>query len=495
MRFWLTTLGCKVNQYESRAIASALAACGLEATTPSSGDPVDLAVINTCCVTTTAMAKSRAAISRSVRRWKGADILVVGCYCDYDGARIRSLLAGLGVDSQKVHLAGHHDDVTTAVKRVATLLKGRSKSHAGIDKRSVNMADSACSGNTPATLKARRSAAITARTGGTEHLPSIAAFSGHQRAFVKVQDGCDAFCAYCIVPYARGRLWSRNIDDILAECRHLVAVGHKEIVLCGVFLGAYGRTTAIRGSTGSPPRAESRGSRWPAGKGGKPPLLNLIAAVAGIKGLWRLRLSSIECNDINEEFLAACRQLPNLSAHFHPPLQSGSDLILRAMNRKYTADQFLQAVENLRRSFDRPAITTDILVGYPNESEEDFAQTLNIARKAGFAKIHAFPFSAIEGTAAWGRRRQAPPPRVVKERLARLAELERELAADYRRQFVGGEMEGLVESTRNGQNIAMTDRYLTVSFPGRPVNPGQLVRLAIEGIGDEHLQGRLREYC
>ncbi|MCJ7544668.1 MAG: radical SAM protein [Phycisphaerae bacterium] len=163
------------------------------------------------------------------------------------------------------------------------------------------------------------------------------------------------------------------------ECRDLVAAGHREIVLCGVFLGAYGRDTAVR-------------SRWGEQRSQLP---NLLRRLAAIDGLWRLRLSSLECLDITDELLAACTETSTVASHFHLPLQSGSNRILRRMNRRYTVEQFLDAVARLRAALDRPAITTDILVGFPGEEEADFAATLAAARHAGFAKIHAFPFSPI----------------------------------------------------------------------------------------------------
>ena len=310
----------------------------------------------------------------------------------------------------------------------------------------------------------------------------LASFPDRQRAIVKVQDGCDAFCAYCIVPYTRSVVWSRSISQITAECRALVAAGHKEIVLSGVFLGAYGRRTALRRRWG---RSEA-------------PLIELVRAVAAIEGLWRLRLSSLEPADLTDDLLCLWRELPNLAPHFHLPLQSGSAEILRRMNRQYTPTEYRRTVERLRNALDRPALTTDIIAGFPGESDGDFAETIAVARLAGFSKIHAFPFSAIEGTAAWSRRSEAPPAEVVKARMARLGALEAEMAAAYRRQFVGDVMEGLVERAREGRSQprtrqAMTDRYLTVRFgaPREADLTGQVVALRITAVTKTGLLGRL----
>jgi len=314
-----------------------------------------------------------------------------------------------------------------------------------------------------------------------ERLAGIDRFAGRQRAFVKVQDGCDAFCTYCIVPYTRCDVRSRTPDAVEDECRRLVAAGHREIVLSGVFLGAFGRKTALR-------------RRWARNERSKLP--DLLRRVARIDGLWRVRLSSLEPGDLSEDLLAVCRAEPAVAPHFHLPLQSGSQRILRRMNRQYTVGQFRRTIARLRERMDRPAVTTDVIVGFPGETDEDFAATLDVARWAEFAKIHAFAFSAVEPTAAWQWRKEAPPRAVVRRRLEQLGELEVELAACYRRQFVGLTMEGLVERSRPGRGglrRAMTDRYLAVDFqapPGRGLT-GKVVKLRIDRATDKGLDGTL----
>jgi threonylcarbamoyladenosine tRNA methylthiotransferase MtaB len=212
-----------------------------------------------------------------------------------------------------------------------------------------------------------------------------------------------------------------------------------------------------------------------------------------------VRLSSLEPADVTEELLDACRELPNFAPHLHLPLQSGSDAILRRMNRKYTVGQFTRTVDLAREAMDALAVTTDIIVGFPGESDEDFTRTLETARRARFAKIHAFPFSAIRGTAAWEFRHDAPPPVVVKQRMASLGELEADLAGEFRSQFVGETMEGLVERPRSsdgGQCRAMTDRYLTVAFTAPPGSlpaelTGSVASLEIDRVTDDGLAGRM----
>jgi len=448
--FSITTLGCKVNQYESCALAAALAARGMSRA-DGTGKPPDLAVVNTCCVTAAAMRKSRQAIRRCAKRWPDAAIVVTGCYADYDGCGVSRLLR----DRDRAVVCGHHGDIASLLPHLA----------AGVP--CASSADA-----TPENLKTRRLACLARPA--PPPLPPIARFDDHQRAFVKVQDGCDAFCSYCVVPYTRPLVRSRGAEQIEAECRALIASGHKEIVLCGVFLGAFGQDTAIR-------------RKW---NGNGLHLSGLLRRVASIEGLWRVRLSSIEPLDVTDDLLAAFCELRNAAPHFHLPLQSGSDRILRRMNRQYSSDDFLRTVSRLRETLDSPAITTDVIVGFPGESEDDFARTLSAADQAGFAKIHAFPFSPVAGTAAWRMRRDCPPAKAVKERLARLLALESRLAEAYRRQFVGKVVEGLVEDSPSPRRQAITDRYLTVFFEEPTIKAGQVVSLKITGICREGLIGQ-----
>jgi len=490
LRFSLTTLGCKVNQYDANAAATLLRRSGCRLTGP--GQDADLVVINTCCVTTTAMRKSRQAIRKACRQAPGAAALVLGCYSDYDRRRICELLASLDPPPARSLVAGHQDDLPAAIQQFLRSLpagevKTSVQSATGLTgQRDDSRYDLSMSADhrrrypdafTTTTIRASARSAVKDNVPPGQPLSEIDSFIGHQRAFVKVQDGCDAFCSYCIVPYLRRRVWSRDVDHAVAECARLVAAGHREIVLTGVCLGAYGQSTTLRRRWGQ------RESMLP----------ELVARVAGIEGLWRVRLSSLAPDDLTDRLLAVCRDTPNFAPHFHLPLQSGSQRILRLMNRRYTVDQFRRTVDRLRQAFDDPAITTDIIVGFPSEDEADFAATLDVARYAGFAKVHAFPFSPVKPTAAWVRRDQAPPAKVVRERLARLARLARELAGAYRRRFIGRVVPGLVQRARkcdNGRRQAMTDRYLKVSFPTGKEDPtGKIVRLRIDGEARRQLHG------
>jgi threonylcarbamoyladenosine tRNA methylthiotransferase MtaB len=467
LRFTIKTLGCKTNQYDSQALAAALGRIGLAPAGPA--HRADLLVVNTCCVTATAMAKSRNAIRRVVRAHPGAAVFLTGCYSDYDQKQLYLLLDELGVGPGLGRLAGHHSDLAAELADFVDRLADPKRTTA-----SGNLGRSV-----PENIRARRLAAVKGNICAASKLPPIRRFAGRQRAFVKVQDGCDAMCSYCIVPYTRPKVWSRHVEEILDECGHLVRAGHKEIVLSGVFLGAYGRPTAVR-------------RNWPEGETSLLP--DLLRRVCDIDGLWRVRLSSLEPGDVTDELLEVMASRGKVAPHLHLPLQSGSPEMLRRANRQYTAEQYRQCLRRIGQALDRPAITTDIIVGLPGETEEDFALTLDLARQAGFAKIHAFPFSPIEPTPAWHQREDAPPPAVVKARMARLARVEAATAMEYAGQFLGCKVEGIVErsSPKAGWRQALTDRYLTVRFTpdqaGRALT-GRVVRLAVDAVTPDGLYG------
>ncbi|MBT3199900.1 MAG: tRNA (N(6)-L-threonylcarbamoyladenosine(37)-C(2))-methylthiotransferase MtaB [Phycisphaerales bacterium] len=477
IKFSITTLGCKVNQYDGVALATKLKQSGLLQSEPHEQN--DLVIVNTCCVTSTAMRKSRQTIRKLLRNNTDATILVTGCYSDYDAKAIAQMLTSLGVKKNNLHVAGHHSNLSDVIDQIiASLQTNKFEAQQQIEStESTEQTESAKStklktdpGGDRDSIRARRNIAVKRKAGGTREIGGIKVFPNHQRAFVKVQDGCDAFCSYCIVPYTRAVVWSKTIQQVRDECTDLVNSGHKEIVLAGVFLGAFGRET-------------SRRNRWSDAKSTLPQLLSEIAA---IDGLWRVRLSSLEPGDLSDELLEVYRTNPTVAPHFHLPLQSGSQNILEKMNRQYTAQEFRQTIDRVKNALDTPAITTDIIVGFPGETDEDFAQTLEMARYAGFSKIHTFPFSALEGTVAWEHRNETPRGEIVKARIAQLGQLEAEMADAFRKKLVGRRLEALVESTRPEPDVrqAMTDRYVTVRFkpPQNAKLTGKVVALDIDDI-------------
>ncbi len=536
-RFTATTIGCKVNQYETQAAAALLRRFGLiESVADPSGPAcrVDLIIINTCCVTSSAAGKSRRAVRKAVRRHPYADVVILGCYATADGQVLRQAATQAGTRG-KIHIIGHRDDAAERLRLCASsLLKqsistenprscdyGREKSlrleptgparnerrmracpyqHPVEDLFEPDPIEPSRQGDVKKNFqclsvfhdktrsrmmseanRADNSTIPTDSLRSSEGFPPIEIFTGHQRAFVKVQDGCDAFCTYCIIPHLRSRVWSRSADEIISEVAGLVANGHREVVLCGVFLGAFGRTTAVR-------------RKWT----GPDALPELLRRVAETPGLWRVRLSSLEPGDVTDELLKIFSDRPAVAPHLHLPLQSGSNRILKRMNRQYDADQFLNAVRRVRETLDEPAITTDIVVGFPGETEDDFAATLRVARQAGFSRIHIFPYSPRPGTAAWTWRTEAAPPETVKTRHAQLAELGREMVENFRRRFIDRTVEVLVEKpntkTPPGCARGLTDRYIETTFPPNHEGKnlwGQVVRVHIEGVTHYGLNGRL----
>jgi threonylcarbamoyladenosine tRNA methylthiotransferase MtaB len=296
---------------------------------------------------------------------------------------------------------------------------------------------------------------------GVVDIPTgISHFDGRKRAYVKVQDGCILKCTYCIIPQVRPGLRSRSADDIEAEVRRLIDNGYKEIVISGIHVGHYGVDTT-RGRSGRPPFR----------------LWHLFRRLDRISGDWRMRLSSIEAAEVNDDFISAAADCEHLCPQFHPALQSGSDAVLRRMRRRYFERRFLDKLHRMRERLDNPAFTTDVIVGFPGETEAEFEQTLAACREAAFMKIHIFPFSARKGTAAATFAQQVPPT-ACKERTRRLALLERKLAMQYYQSLVGRQLQVLVEreaENRPGWLRGTDRRYVPVELPGARAESGQFV--------------------
>jgi threonylcarbamoyladenosine tRNA methylthiotransferase MtaB len=291
---------------------------------------------------------------------------------------------------------------------------------------------------------------------------------GRQRAFLKIQDGCDAHCTYCIIPSLRPTLWSKPIDAAVEEANSLVAAGHVEIVLTGIFLGAYGQPTALR-------RRQPQSTAKPIGE-------LLDALCTRVPGLRRLRLSSLEPGDLTADLLTILRSHPQVVPHFHLPLQSGSDTLLRRMNRQYTRDDFLRMIERVRESFDRPALTTDVVVGFPGETDEEFTRTVEVVRAAGFIHVHAFPYSPRPGTAAARWTKQYVRGPIVNERIEQLRDIAAEQSFAYRSTFVGETVEVIVERDAEDHSVAPVvrhgrcERYFSVTLDQPSLQPGDSVR-------------------
>jgi threonylcarbamoyladenosine tRNA methylthiotransferase MtaB len=295
----------------------------------------------------------------------------------------------------------------------------------------------------------------------------ISTFGGRVRAFLKIQEGCDFFCSYCILPHVRGEPRSRALADVAAEARRLADAGFPEVVLTGIHVGLYGRDLPER-----------------------PTVAQAILAVAGTQGVSRVRLSSIEPNEVDEELLEALRH-PAACPHLHLPLQSGDADVLRRMNRRYTPDEFRAAVGRARARLDRPAITTDVIVGFPGESEAEFANTLAFCREIGFSRLHVFPFSPRPGTPAAEMGDQVPA-RVAQERSRRLRDLGDAMAGAWAEGFVGRTVRCLFERvTPEGLLAGYSDRYVTVTAAGPADLVGRTHEVKCTGREGTALMGEL----
>jgi threonylcarbamoyladenosine tRNA methylthiotransferase MtaB len=459
--FSIQTLGCRVNHYESEQIASLLRSRGWIET--ESG-PADLRVINSCSVTVEAASKSRQSARRAVKlnvlghSSRAPDVppdphgkvIVTGCWATSDPEEARRIP---GVDA----VVSHHENVAD---RLNALL-------AEWESESTRIVSTLPSENT-----------------GTRSLPLLGdRQSHHQRAFLKIQDGCDAHCTYCIIPRLRPSLWSKPRHEAVDEARRLVDAGHVELVLTGIFLGAYGQPTALR-------------RRQPPHQAGE--LAQLIDDLCTkVPGLLRLRLSSIEPGDLTENLLATLKSRSQVVPHFHLPLQSGSDEILGRMNRQYTRADYLRLIDSITQSFDRPALTTDIIVGFPGESDPEFQKTLQVANHARFIHIHAFGYSPRPQTAAARWKQNVANGVIVRQRIDALTRAASAHSRKFRESFLGQTVQLLVEKFDKQSHTQCPDtdapgqphlrhgrceRYFDVHFQSPAARPGDLAKVKIEHV-------------
>ena len=294
----------------------------------------------------------------------------------------------------------------------------------------------------------------------------ISNMESHTRAFVKIQDGCENFCSYCIIPYTRGKQRSKDKDVILKEINTLVKNNYKEIVLTGIHTGHYGSDIE---------------TTFP----------SLLKEITKIKGLERLRISSIEITELNDDFLEVLRSEDKIVSHLHIPLQAGSDKVLKDMNRKYLTPYFRDKLKVIRSIRPDISISTDIIVGFPGETEEEFQETLEFAREMEFSKIHVFPYSAREGTKAAVMPNQIPEY-IKKERVKKLIELSNELESKYLVKFIGKTVEVLIETVKDNISVGHTGNYLKVLID-KELKPNTLVKVKIESRIDNSLKGSVCE--
>ena len=417
----LATLGCKVNQYETQYVKEMLEANGYREA--GEHEPADLCVVNTCTVTMEGDAKSRQTIRRLHIANPAAAIVVMGCYATREPETVGRLPGVTHVITDKARLAEELKPL------------------------------------------------------GVQRVPrGIRRFDGHQRAFVKVQDGCVLNCTYCIIPSVRPGLRSRPAEEIVDEVAGLVASGRREIVLTGIHLGHYG----IDLSRGRPK------SQWCR-------LWNLLERLDQLPGDFRIRLSSLEAAEARDDLVAAMAASRRVVPHLHLCLQSGSDVILARMGRRYRRVGFMERCRRIRQALDVPALTTDVIIGFPGETDADFEATCEVVRAGGFSKIHIFSWSPRRGTPA-ATLDSRVPPQVVARRREFLQALSRQLAGDYHRQLVGRRLDVLVEGLDPrvpGHVQGTSCRYAPVSFPAHlPALLGQRAPVRVVAAMDEGLVGQ-----
>ena len=418
-----TTLGCKVNQYDTQAMLEQFELHGYAAAAP--GAAADIYVVNTCTVTGTGDKKSMQLIRRCRRRNPQAELIVAGCLAQRMGENLRDtgarLIIGNQYRGQVVELlekAIAEDTQIVAVENVE----------------------------------------------GVPYEPlSIHNHEGHTRAVMKIQEGCDNHCTYCIIPSVRGTIRSRPVDAIREEAEALARAGFQELVLTGIHLTSYGRDLE-----------------------GRPSLADAVKA-ACVEGVTRIRLGSLEPRVANDAFVAALKDMPELCPQFHLALQSGSDSVLRRMKRGYNTTQFMAAVERIRAAWPTAAFTTDVIVGFPGETEEEFEETLRFSEAVGFARMHVFPFSPRETTPAAEMPDQIPE-HVKAERVHRLIALGDQLAKQYYESFLGKTVPVLVEEKhKEGGMVGYTPEYIHVRLPEG--TSGKISHVRLNALTDEGMSG------
>ncbi len=432
----LHNLGCKVNSYELDVIGQKLEEKGFEIV--PFDEKADIYIINTCSVTNIADRKSRQMLHQAKKRNPDAVVVAAGCYVQ---TATQQILADAAVDL----VVGNNRK-----KDIAEILEEYLRSREEADKG--EKADREIGGDVyGADKKSDRSAEEAGKTLGGKTVIDInketeyeemrlGDTAEHTRAYIKIQDGCNQFCSYCIIPYARGRVRSRRQGDIIEEVRGLIRKGFREIVLTGIHISSYG----LDFDHGKNP---AKGEPFPCGR-----LLELLRELDYLEGLSRIRLGSLEPRIITPEFTAGLKEIGKLCRHFHLSLQSGCDETLLRMNRHYTTGEYLEKTELLRRAFGNPAVTTDVIVGFPGESEEEFAQTKQFLESINFYEMHVFQYSRREGTVAAGRTDQIPEA-VKKARSEALIALAERCSKKFRKDYIGREVEVLFEEGREINGI------------------------------------------
>ena len=422
----LHNLGCKVNAYETEAMAQKLEDAGYEIV--PFNEKADVYIINTCSVTNMADRKSRQMLHKAKKMNEDAVVVAAGCYVQ---TATEKLLEDLSVD----------------------ILIGNNKKKDIVEELQKYFDDN----------KYNKNVIDINATNEYEEL-ELATVTEHTRAYIKIQDGCNQFCSYCIIPYARGRIRSREFDNIKQEVTELAQKRFKEIVLTGIHLSSYGNN-------------ENK-------------LIDVVEMIAGIEGVERIRLGSLEPNIVTEDFAKRLAKVDKICPHFHLSMQSGCDNTLKRMNRHYTSDEYFEKCELLRKYFDNPAFTTDVIVGFPGETQEDYEISREFVKKVRFSELHVFKYSKRDGTVAAKMENQIPEP-VKTERSEDLIKVGENLTMEYRRKFIGKKVSVLFEEIINvaGENywVGHTKEYIKVIMKSDKDISGDIKNVSLIGFANECL--------
>lgn len=428
-RIGITTLGCKTNLVESDALESILRAEGFEIVDFDS--EAEFYIVNTCTVTHVSDRKSRQMLRRAKRHNPNAKLICMGCYSQLNPADVEALgEADLILGNNNKHVAIEY--IRSGGHTLPNAQRTDSNQVVGI-----------------ATEMEPASTVLISDLSEYEDIPIYGA-TKHTRAFLKIQEGCEQYCTYCIIPYARGKIRSRKLESIQEEVERLISLGYAEFVLTGIHLMSYGRDWTKHGAEN--PYEEPKS------------LIDVLELLESIDGVKRIRLGSLEPRFIDGEFKTRAGKLTKLCDHFHLSLQSGSDAVLKKMNRHYSTEEYLDALAMLREMYDMPSITTDIIVGFPGEGESEFEETLAFVEKAGFSDVHVFPYSERSGTPAVKFTGKVPEE-TKKERVHRLLEKVEESKQNYLASFGGKTLEILVEEIDEGIVKGYTRNYIYIEQP------------------------------
>ena len=424
MKVAFYTLGCKVNTYETEYLQDLFKRNGY--TIASFDDVADVYVINTCSVTNGADAKSKKIIRQAIRKNPNACVVALGCFIEAN--------KDLEMDGLSIMVGN------TNKTKVLDYIKEWNK-----EKKFLN----------------KTTESVTTKFESME----LNNFLGRTRAFVKIQDGCDNYCAYCIIPFVRGHCRSKDFDTVIKEIISLTANGYKEVVLTGIHTGSYG--------------IDNNES-----------FAHLLEEICKIPGLERLRISSIEVTELNKEVLDVIKNNKVIVDHMHIPLQAGSEHILKLMKRKYNKKQFKSKIDELRSIRPDINITTDVIVGFPEETEEDFVEGMEFIKELGISKIHVFPYSRRKGTVA-----DTMPQvneSIKKDRVNRLLELSKELEILYMEKHIGKKDTVLIETNRDGYSVGHTGNYLLVKLPGEYKSEDE-VEVTLDKVEYPYVIGEINE--